>query len=186
MAAENGFVTIAFAKQENNLSALSGFIAEKLAFLQTSGQYLPDEVCEWSFLEGWNAGSFDLTSQLVTYDSIDCVKAFCKEIVTTFPELGFGGTLYHDWVITNSSPTQITFMHEKGTKSLLWQSMWWDSDTIMDAMDSEGEPDGWSGNINDLPATKINHWMWDVEAGKVKKLTSDADMDYYAEFLKQL
>ena len=185
MAAENGSVTIAFTKQENTSSALSRFIAEKLSSLEISGQYLPDEVCEWSFLEGWNAGRFDLTSQLVTYDSIDCVKAFCKEIVTTFPDLGFGGSLYHDWVSSESSPTQITFMHEKGSKTLLWQSMWWDSDTIMEALDSEGEPGGWSGIIDDLPATKIDHWIWDAETEKLKKLTADADVNYYAEFLKQ-
>lgn len=185
MSVESGNLTIAFTKKEQYPSILSKFIVEKLLSLEASGQYLKDEVCEWSFLEGWDAGDCELSSQLVTYDSIDCVKTFCKEIISLFPELGFGGTLYHDWVSSESAPTQITFMHGKGSKTLLWQSMWWDSDTIMDAMDSEGESRGWSGNINDLPATRIDHWMWDAETDKSKKLTANADLDYYAVFLKQ-
>lgn len=185
MSAENGNLTIAFTKEEQNPSILSKFIVEKLSSLESSEQYLKDKVCEWSFLEGWVAGDCELSSQLVTYDSIDCVKAFSKEIISLFPELGFGGTLYHDWVSSESSPTQITFMHEKGSKTLLWHSKWWSPDVLMEALDSEGEPGGWSGIIDDLPATKIDHWIWDAETEKLKKLTADADVNYYAEFLKQ-
>jgi len=185
MSAESGNLTIAFTKMEQNPSILSEFIAEKLSSLEASEQYLKDEVCEWSFLEGWNASHCELSSQLVIYDSIYCVKSFCKEVAAQFPELGFGGSLYHDWVSSESSPTQISFMHKKGTKILLWQSKWWSPDTLMEALDREDELSGWSGIIDDLPATKIDHWTWDAETDKTKKLAADADLNYYGEFLRQ-
>lgn len=185
MSVENGSLSIVFTKEKSDLPGLTKLIAERLSSLEKTGLYWKDEVCEWSFLEGWDAERFELSSQLVTYDSIDCVKAFVKEIIATFPELGFGGSLYHDWVSSESSPTQITFMHKKDTRTLLWQSKWWSPDALMDALDSECEPDRWSGNIEDLPATQINHWIWDAKTNKSKKLTTDADLNYYAEFLMQ-
>ena len=181
MAAENGSVTIAFIKQENNSSALSRFIAEKLSSLEISGQYLPDEVCEWSFLEGWNEKRGELFSQLIIYDSIYCVETFCKELIRNFPDMGFCGTLYHDWVNSESSPTQITFMHKKGAQTLLWYSCWWSDEVIEEAFDDFS----WLGNVNDLPPTKIRHWSWNAATDKKKTLSETPTQDYYAGYLLQ-
>ena len=178
MSAENGVLTMTFPAQNNEIGQ---YITEQKVFLQTSGAYLPDEVCQWSFLEGWNGKRGELFSQLIIYDSIYCVETFCKELIRKFPDMGFCGTLCHDWVNSESSPTQITFMHEKGTQTLLWYSRWWNADVIQDALDDFS----WSGDINDLPPTKIRHWSWKAATDKKKSLSETPAQDYYADYLFQ-
>lgn len=178
MSAENGTLTMAFTRQNPEIGE---YISQQLLSLRAANAYSPDTVGKWSFLEGWNNKCYELRSQLIIFDSIHCIEQFCEELIQKFPDVGFCGTIYHDWVNSEPSPTLITFMHKKNTKNLFWYLRWWSDEAILEADDDFS----WSGDIDALPPTKITHWSWNITTGKKKKLSDSPWKNYYAEYLKE-
>lgn len=118
MAADGGYIYISFFGSNEDLVRLGTYISDKIEALKKAGLYNEDLVEEWSFLDGYQPVNHILESNFVTCTSprdpfFESIESFCKELTQKFPEISFSGKLEHDWLIADSSPTQIEFLHSK-------------------------------------------------------------------------